>query len=269
MNAIASFIKRYPQPVFWAIAWATSIYGWYMYSVTGSDMWQFLIFGSALGGLFVTAVADGRSGVKEYLSRIVRWRVGIKWYLVALLLPLVLRLVALGLNLLSGARMQVSVPPPAAGDLVFEFLIVFLIIALGEEPGFRGFALPRLLQGRSALTASLILGVLHAIWHGPAFVLGFEPAIIIPIIIAGAVINTWLFNNTNGSVLLAMFLHASVDLWVPFFNRLFSDAGAQSMTIWLVVAYVVTAVLLPIFAGRELGRKPAAGMSNMAAASGD
>jgi len=211
MNSITLFIKRFPQAVFWAIAWSTFFFGYFMYVQTGSDIWQFLILGPFLGGILVTGIADGRSGLKTYFSRIVRWRVHIKWYAVALFLPFVLRLVALGLTLVSGGKV-ITNPEWAWGDMLFDLIIVFFIIGLGEEPGFRGFALPRLLNGRSALKASLILGVLHAIWHLPLFVTGDESAIIIIVIVAGAVINTWLFNNTNGSVLLAIILHTSVDL---------------------------------------------------------
>ena len=214
------------------------------------------IWGSFLGGALVTGIADGRGGLKTYFSRIVRWRVGLKWYAVALFLPLVIRLAAFGLNIVSGATVSTNIQWPAWPDLVSEFFIVFFIIALGEEPGFRGFALPRLMVGRSALAASLILGVLHAIWHLPLFVTGSEPPIIILIIISGAVLITWLFNNTNGSVLMVMLLHASVNLWVGVFNPLFSEADAARQTTWLVVVYIATAIILVLLTGPNLARKP-------------
>lgn len=254
MNSITSFIKRYPQAVFWVIAWSTFFFGYFMYVRTGSDMWQFLILGPFLGGILVTGIADGRSGLKTYFSRIVRWRVNIKWYAVALFLPFILRLAAFGLTVASGAKTIVN-PEWAWGDIFFDLIIVFFVISLGEEPGFRGFALPRLLNGRSALKASLILGVLHAIWHLPLFITGDESPIIILVIMAGAVLNTWLFNNTNGSVLLAMILHASVDFQVGLFKPLFAEADAVTHTYWLVAAYVATAVIITLVTGKNLSRK--------------
>ncbi len=256
MNAVTSVIKRYPQVTFWLIAWSTSFFGFYMRSLYPSDLWLFFIYGSCLGGALVSGIADGRGGLKTYLKRIVRVRVGFQWYAVALLLPLVLRFAALGLNLAAGAELSKNVALPGLGDLVFGFLFILIVVALGEEPGFRGFALPRLMIGRSALLASLILGVLHAIWHLPLFITGEDSLAIIPIIIAGAVLNTWLFNRTNGSVFIAMFLHASLNLWVDVFNPLFSEADAAKMTIWLAVAFVVMAVVLTIYTGTELGRRP-------------
>jgi membrane protease YdiL (CAAX protease family) len=111
--------------------------------------------------------------------------------------------------------------------------------------------------GRSALAASLILGVLHTIWHLPLFVTGSESPINILIIISGAVLITWLFNNTKGSVLMVMLLHASVDLWVGIFNPLFTGTDAAQQATWLAVVYVVTAVILVLLTGPNLARKPA------------
>jgi membrane protease YdiL (CAAX protease family) len=257
MNTVTSFVKRYAQPIFWLIAWSTFAFGWFMNVKYPSMIWGFFIWGPFLGGLLVTAIADGRSGVRTYFSRMVRWRVALKWYLFALFIPLILRLAAFGLNLLSGAKLSADIQFPPFGDLIFEFIIFnFFFIAIGEEPGFRGFALPRLLVGRSAVAASLILGVLHAIWHIPLFVTGdSQPIPTVLVIISGALLFTWLFNNTKGSVLIAMLLHLSVDFWVPIFNPLFSEADAMRQEYWLAFVFVVMAVVLYFAAGKELGRK--------------
>lgn len=265
MKPITSSIKRYPQAVFWGIAWATAFFGAYMNTLYPSMLWGFMVWGSFLGGIFVTAIVDGRSGLRTYFSRIVRWRVGIQWYAVAFLLPLVLRIGAFGLNLLSGAEVSPSFQWPEWGDLVFEMLIVFFIIALGEEPGFRGFALPRTLQRRSAVSAALILGVLHAIWHLPLFVLGEEPLIKVFLIISAWVFVTWIFNHTNGSVLIIMILHSAVNFWAGFFSPFFTGADAVRQETWLTVMYVAIAVLLVLVTGRELGRKPETSFDVMAA----
>lgn len=266
MNPVTSFIKRYPQGIFWGLNWATWLFGWYMASQYPSDLWFLFIYFPFLTGILITAIADGRSGLKTFFSRIVRWRVGLRWYAVALFLPPVLRLVAAGLNVLMGAQMPTNIQIPAGSELLANFLFPnFLLIALGEEPGFRGFALPRLLVERSALSAALILGVFHAIWHIPLFIFGSDSPMIVPIIISGAVLNTWLFNKTNGSVLLAMLLHASIDLMVGIFNPLFTGADAQMHLVMLVIVFVGMAILLPILFGKELGRKLEARTDTLAA----
>lgn len=259
MNSVTSLIKRYPQATFWLIAWATSFFGFYMRALYPSDLWVFFVWGSFLGGVLVTGIADGRRGLKTYFNRIVRWRVGVQWYLVAIFLPLMLRLAAFGLNLASGATMTSNPQMPTLGDLIFDLLIIFFFIALGEEPGFRGFALPRLMIARSALAASLILGVLHTIWHLPLFITGEDPAVPTTLIIlSGAILITWVFNHARGSVLIIMILHTSVNLWGDVFRPLFTGPDVLKQEIWLTVAYVGAAILVAILAGRELGRAPAA-----------
>lgn len=256
MHFITSFVRRSPQAVFWAIAWTTSLVGWAMNDLYPSILWGFMIWGPLVGGALVTAIADGRPGLKTYFGRMARWRVGLQWYAVALLLPVAIRLVAAGLTILSGASLSTGIQWPMGADLIFEVIFFVFFVSLGEEPGFRGFALPRLMAGRTALAASLILGVLHAIWHLPLFFFNGEPLINVVIVIAGAVIFTWLFNHTNGSVLLAMLLHASVDISLLFFLPLFSGADAVRQSVWLAVVFVATATLLVILNGQELGRRP-------------
>ncbi len=116
MNAITSFIKRYPEATFWMIAWLTFLIG----NVLGG-LWFLLIYGSFLDGWLVTAIADCMSGVKTYFSRIVRWRVGIQWYAVALLTPSVLHLVGAGLNILTGARLGRRLPDAEGGWLQSQY----------------------------------------------------------------------------------------------------------------------------------------------------
>jgi membrane protease YdiL (CAAX protease family) len=254
MNPLTSLIKRYPQATFWVIAWSTFFFGYGMFTRTGNDIWQFLILATFLGAVFVTAVADGRSGLKTFFGRIVKWRVNIKWYAFAILLPLALRLVAFGLTIAFGAE-TIANPVWNWEEIIFEAILVFFVIALGEEPAFRGFALVRLMKGNNALKASLILGVLHVIWHLPLFLTGDDSPMVILVIMAGAILNTWLFNKTNGSVLLNMIMHTSVNLWVGVFNPMFSEADTANQTTWLMIAYVAAAAIITLLSGRNLGRK--------------
>jgi membrane protease YdiL (CAAX protease family) len=154
-----------------------------------------------------------------------------------------------------------------------------LAIALAEEPGFRGFALSRFLASRSALAAALIVGALHTLWHLPFFIGMLSEGDFIGIlnlaliIISGSVLFTWLFNNTNGSVLIAMLLHASVDLFGgdgkpltfgPLFSG-FSEADLVRQGILQAALFVAAAVLIIILTKSALGRKPEAGMDTLAA----
>lgn len=262
MNPITSFIKRYPQGVFWGIAYLISGGGYTLSLMYPSDFWPLVLWGIALGGALVARIADGRVGLKTYLSRIVRFRAGLQWYAIALLTPFLLAFIAYGMNILMGA--EVSGQLPAFGNAAVLFILFFLTNAM-EEPGFRGFSLPRFMTSRSAFVASLIIGILHAIWHLPLVIGGESSIVDLLHPLCGALLFTWIFNHTNGSVFLAMLLHASQDVAGRFFGSVFSGADASSYSIWLGGVFVVMAILLRIFAGRELGRKPEASMDTLPA----
>jgi membrane protease YdiL (CAAX protease family) len=258
MNPVTSFIKRYPQGVFWGLAYLVSFGGYYISVLYPSDAWILVILAIFLGGALVTGIADGRGAVKTYFGRLVRFRAGIQWYLIALSAPFVLAFIAYGLSLLTGAK--VSGNFPGFGVIAETFIFSCLTISLGEEPGFRGFSLPRFMKGRSAFAASLIVGVLHAIWHLPLVIGGETPILDLLHPLCAAFLFTWIFNHTNGSVFIAILLHASSDAVSPFFAPLFSGTSSTIFTIWHAVAFVAMAILLRVFAGRELGRKSEAGM---------
>ena len=130
---------------------------------------------------------------------------------------------------------------------------------MGEEPGWRGFALPRLEQRSGPLVGTILLGVLWGLWHLPLFLLvpGYNGAgtgfvgILIPfvafviLVIAYTVVFTWVFNNTRGSILLAILLHASINTAVGMVPSLFpSLGGALLSALSKLLAWVVLAVLL-------------------------
>jgi membrane protease YdiL (CAAX protease family) len=277
MNAITSFIKRHPQVTFWSIAITTFFVSAFLSDV---GLWGLLIYGTFLGAVLVTGVVDGRSGLKEYFSRIVRWRVGLKWYAVALLLPLVLNLTAFGINIASGAPLPTTPQWPAWTAILGAFFWPGLLaIALTEEPSFTGFALPRFLIGRTALAAALIVGLLRTLWHLPFFIGMLSEGYFIGMlnlalmVMSGAVMFTWLFNKTNGSVLIPMLLHASLDVISgdgspltlgPLFSR-FLEADLVRQDILQAAVFVVAAVLIIFLTRFALGRKPEAAMDTMVA----
>ena len=186
--------------------------------------------GPFLSAFIMTGVTQGRAGIGRWLRRIVLWRVGFGWYLFVLIgLPLIL---VLGVIVLPGAlasfRGLASVPPhrPWLSLLVY----VFYHGPLGEEPGWRGFALPRLQRLHGPLVGSLILGPLWALWHLPLFWVpawAFPPTVlnILMFVIASipfTIIMTWVFNNTKGSVLIAILLHWTFDATFVILNLFFA-----------------------------------------------
>ena len=175
MSRLTSSVKRHPIITFFVSSYALSWSAWPVWALGFYPISPVFSFGPFLAALVVLAITNGKSGVGGLLRRMVRWRVGLRWYAVALLLPAALALAATVLNVLLGAPVPSSAELGGWSGLLLVFFVSLLIPGLGgawEEPGWRGFALPRLQSGRSALFASLILGVLIAGWHLPLMVVG-------------------------------------------------------------------------------------------------
>ena len=206
------FVVAFSLPWF---VWITRIgddHGWWGWHVPGS-----LALWSMLPGTFVVAAVTGRrAAVRDLARRVVRWRVGLRWYAVALGLPWVLVLGSAGLLLAIGGSAQFGAVM-ATGEALSYFLIGIPLFTLTEELAWRGFALPRLQGLLPALPASLVLGVIWALWHVPTFLLPSQTVSAVPyagfalFVLAQSVLTTWLFNRTGGSVLLAGLFHAASD----------------------------------------------------------
>jgi membrane protease YdiL (CAAX protease family) len=252
MGTITTFVKRHPLVAFFVLAYALT---WPLIPlVSVSPLWGFpALFGPALAALIVAAITDGRAGLRDLLSRLIRWRVGVRWYAVALGLPMVLALTAAGLNLLLDAQTSVNF----GGLSVLNFVVFALIV--GEELGWRGYALPRLLAERSALAASLILGALWGVWHLPTFFVPGAPQYGLPfsafvlLTMAYSVVMGWVYVHARGSVLIASLLHGAINLSQGFFLGGVDPAKEY----WLLAAvYGVVAFVLVVVAGWNLSRKP-------------
>jgi membrane protease YdiL (CAAX protease family) len=223
--------------------------------------------GPTLAAFVMTSHESGRSGVRQLLRRYVQWRAGFQWYLVALFgYPVVL---LIGASLVLGATPVDALLQkwPLLLTAYLPSVLGGLIITAGEEPGWRGFALPHLQQQRNPVLASVILGVLHAFWHLPAFFIpffglgsftGLRLAILVVGGTASTVLWTWVFNNTKGSLLLAMLVHSASDASVKFvFFTLVAFASMaytvrQQLTFAQVGVYLACALLVIIFTGGTL-----------------
>jgi membrane protease YdiL (CAAX protease family) len=252
MSTITAFFKRHPLISFFVLAYALT-WPW-IPLVSVSPLWGLpALFGPAIAAIIVVAVAEGKTGLKDLLGRMARWRVSAHWYAVALGLPAILALAAAGLHLLLGGA------PSAVrfGGLSVLNFVVFLFV--GEELGWRGYALPKLLATRSALAASLILGVLWGAWHLPTFFVPGAPQNGLPfsafvlLTTAYSVLFTWIYLYTRGSVLIATLLHGAINLFQGYFLGGI-DPGREY---WLLAAvYGVAAIVLVVAAGPSLSRKP-------------
>ena len=209
--------------------------------------------GPCLAAFIMTGVTQGSAGIRRLLCRIVQWRVGVWWYLFAL--------VGIPAITLLGALVLPGVPaswqaPESSLLLTYPFsFVVSLIIGgpLGEEIGWRGFALPRLERSQGPLVGSLVLGLLWAFWHLPYFWMPEwgtpkDTALDMVWFVLGAValtfVYTWVFNNTKGSLLIVILAHASNDAF--FIDKLFRAPIVTATLLPVVVGFGAVAVLLII-----------------------
>jgi membrane protease YdiL (CAAX protease family) len=185
--------------------------------------------GPFLSAFIMTGITEGRAGIGRLLCRCVLWRVGLWWYLFALIgVPMIL---VLGVIVLPGALASFKgLASLVAFPWLSQIVYVFFHGPLGEEPGWRGFALPRLQRLHGPLVASLILGPLWALWHLPFFWVpawSFPPTLLnVGMFVLAAtpltIVMTWIFNNTKGSVLMAILVHATFDFTFVILNLLFT-----------------------------------------------
>lgn len=228
-------------------------------SGTGLLLTLFMGYGPTIAALIITGVISGRAGIRTLLGRLLIWRVGWWWYAAALLLPGMVSLGAMGSHALRGGA---TAPlPPFSWEMLLTLPVALLVRGLvnGEEIGWRGFALPQLQSRWNALTASLILGALWALFHLPIFfvqgasVLGSQnfmnPIAFLIEVTAGAILVTWLFNNTRGSLLIAYLYHAAVNTWTTEVFRINVIDSA-------LITVVAAAMVVSIFGPARLTRNP-------------
>jgi membrane protease YdiL (CAAX protease family) len=257
---LALTVRAHPLAAFFAL---TLVLSWWT-----PLLWPGTLnpFGPMLAALIVAPIVAGRDGVLDLLRRQTRWRVGLGWYAAALGLPVAVRLAAIAANVLLGAPMPALDRLDPLYNLLVLFPVVFILFGpLGEEFGFRGFALPRLLGRHSALAASLLLGGFVAVWHLPLVIggAGVDAARYLPLmcqVVLVSVVYTWLFNNTGGSVLMVTLLHASNNTLAEYLGPIFTGGDLVRFDWLFTLGWVVVATLIVGLAGpARLSRRPTAG----------
>lgn len=209
-------------------------------------------FGPTLAALLLTAHESGRHGVRHLLRRFLLWRVGMRWYLFAFLSTASIVLAALGIFVALGGEQPQFNDPRQIYLVLVVFAYVLLLSVLGEEAGWRGYALPRLQARQSALAASLVIGLIWGLWHLPLFWIegNFHQTLPLSLFVlqdvALAIVMTWLYNSTGGSLLLVSLFHAASNTTLGVLPILPMDTGGDLAPLWIAVIllWVVAAVIV-------------------------
>jgi uncharacterized protein len=220
--------------------------------------------GPMLAAFIVTTTTSGKAGLRQLLHRIVQWRVGVGWFLLALLgYPLIY--VGCGIITLGMASLPTLLGQWSLLLTVYlPYLALNLISTMGEEMGWVGYALPTLQQRIVPVLAAVMLGVLWALWHLPAFfvrgglgpfsVVGF--ALFVFLGVGVRITWTWVFNKTMGSVLIIALLHAALNGTTVALPHSLSIIPPAASLLFLGLTVVVFPVLILILSKGCLSYKP-------------
>jgi membrane protease YdiL (CAAX protease family) len=282
MKTITAFIKRHPLLTFYALVFAISWGGILMvvggpdgYPGTPEQVAQLFLFvmlawlaGPSVASLLVTGLVDGRAGLRELLSRLLKWRVGACWYAIAFLTaPLVYVAMSFALSLTSREFLPNILTTSDTAALLLMGLAYGLIGGgFCEELGWTGFAVPRLRQRYGVLTTGLIVGVLWGAYHFSVIYWSSSPSGALPLLIllaqlfawlpAYRVLMVWVYDRTE-NLLVAMLMHAVLTSGMIILTP--TAISGVSLLTWLVVLAAVLWVVVAVVAvanRRHLSRQP-------------
>ncbi len=276
---------QHPLIAFFLLANALSWLAWtpYVLSNNGLGVWDYdfptllgttqlagVLPGAYLGpitsALLVTALVDGRAGLRQWAGRLWRWRADWRWYALALVgVPLTL---VAGSFLFNGGIVQA--PSLAALTVLLPGLMLQMITTgLAEEPGWRDFALPRLQSRFRPVAASFVLGPMWALWHMPLFLTewgGYPHSSWMHVVsfagfcVAFNVVMSWVFNRTNQSLPITMLLHVGVNNTASILlPDMFPTMSPDTSSLMLLVVSTIAAVAVIVLTRGRLGMpEPAA-----------
>lgn len=281
-HGVLDVVRRRPLLSFFVLANAASWLAWlpYILSLHGLGVWGFSFPGGPIGGqllgmlpgaylgpigaaLVVTAIADGRAGLRAWARRLWNWKVSWKWY-VGILLSVPVAMVLSGLVFSGGQVVAPSVLLLVA--LVPGLLLQMVTTGLAEEPGWRDFALPRMQRLIGAPRAAVAIGTLWGLWHLPLFltewgerpdVTWYRPLAFIAFCIAFNVVMTWVFNRTGQSLPMAMLLHVSVNNFSGVWGEMFPMWDVDMFQLVLTAGAAVAAAVTLVGTRGRLGHEPA------------
>lgn len=270
------FINRYQLIIFFILTFVLSWFPWYAGIAP-----EVMAMGPSIAAFIVVLIVGGKRGFVDLVRPFGRWRASLGTWGIAILGPAVLYLLGLGAYLLMGGEAPPFTMVREELNLIPLYLVMVVLMPwngpVGEEFGWRGYALPKLQNKYGPLIASLVIGSIWGIWHLPSF---FAPQGVIGAIatalgmvflipytlgtIANSIFMTWLYNKSKASALIAGIIwHAAINFWAPV---LLSDSSlvaaregthlptiAPNLYMTVVVVLVITAIILTIATKGKLG----------------
>lgn len=260
-------LQRTPLLSFFALTFAWSWGCWALSPAIRSQLpWLATLlmfagsFGPSLAAVVVVASTRPVAGLRAWLSRCLQRRIGWGCLAFVMILPLAVMLLAAGLHIALGGDIATS---PASGHLLMTVVNLPLVLLLGgplgEEFGWRGYALPVLQDRLGWRAASLGLGLVWGLWHLPLFFIEGTAQAHIPLalfllsVVAMSAVFAWLVNRTAGSVVAALLFHTAINFWPSVVPVLPTEASYRAYA-FVVATLVVLAVVALLTSGPMAGR---------------
>jgi membrane protease YdiL (CAAX protease family) len=259
---MTSWIRTRPLVAFFALScllswWPAALYAVHLSPVPNAG------FGPFLAALIVLGVTEGRAGIGRLLRSMIAWRVRPLAYAAAIGLPLLAGGTAIAATIATGGH--------ATGlaqwtEIPVTLVLILLIPGLGgawEEPGFRGYALPRLEERFGVLAGPLVLGVLWVAWHLPLFLAGQIAPTDVAVILAASIVIAGVFRLGRSSVLIAMILHATNNaVGGSYASQLFHGPDLARLGWFTAAAWWILAIAVMLIRHRHAGTRPATATSD-------
>jgi membrane protease YdiL (CAAX protease family) len=278
MSTIRAFVTEHPVFAYFAMTFAIS-WGAALAAIGGSGAMRgttpgsdprfayalvAMLAGPSVTGLLLTALVHGRTGLREFRSRLFKWRVAGAWYAVALLTaPTVMTVTLFALSFTSPAFLPGIVTSPQAASILLIGLAVGLPAGVFEELGWTGFAIPMVRRRNSVFATGLIVGIWWSAWHllpnvwssqaaagelaVSAYLVATALGVFVGYLTAFRLLMAWVYEHT-ASVLVAMLMHASLTASLLILNpvdlsgmHLVVYSFALAAAVWVVVAAVTLA----------------------------
>ena len=238
-----SFVNRYRIAIFFILTFIFSWFPWYAGIAP-----EVVNLGPSVAAFIIVIFIGGKRGLLDFLRPFGRWRAKTWIWILAIFGPGLLYLIGLGVYILLGGEAPPFIMIREELSMIPLYLVMVVLMPwngpVGEEFGWRGYALPRLQSRNGPLAASLIIGMIWGFWHLPSFfapsgVVGVLTAsiglVFIPLYILGTIANsifmTWLYNKSKASALIAgIVFHAAINFWAPILLSDSSLAAAQEGT---------------------------------------
>lgn len=268
---LTEWFKQHPIYAFFLLTFVIAWVIWIPLGIFLPDQILFTLLGAwapTFSALILIGLAEGKNGIRLFLKKLLHWRVGLKWYLIVLFSVAGIAYISNSIGLLFDMptpelTLPVGVPKEAIlGAIPFIFLInIFVGGPLAEDIGWRGYILPKLREKTSAFNASIIIGVIWAIWHLPYFIfpqwhsaVGNTPFFLFMLLTtAWSVLFAWVYINTE-SILMPVLFHAAINTTLGTLGILGNVLeNNKPLMIHTIFTWLVVGILL-LFAGKDLSR---------------